>query len=163
MASKITFSVQPDGKMEMSISGSLDENSEVFLNNALSEMQTSCVIDFSGTSNVNSCGVRAWIQFLQKAEQKAKIIYRNCVPDIVIQMNMIPAFKGQSKVVSLQAPFYCESCGTTKNITQKAEDVSLEKLISDTENIPCEVCKENMEFEEVAEDYYAFLEQDLAS
>jgi len=149
--------------MEMSIAGSLDENSEVILNNALSEMRTSCVIDFSKTNNVNSCGVRAWIQFLQKAEEKAKISYTNCVPDIVIQMNMIPAFKGEAKIISLQAPFFCESCGTTKNITQKTENTSLQKLMADAETVSCESCKSNMEFEEVIEDYYAFLEEDLAS
>ena len=73
MDSKITYSIQTGGAMEMAIIGSLDENSEVGLNNALKELESSCVVDFSETTNVNSCGVRAWIQFLQKAEQKAKI------------------------------------------------------------------------------------------
>ncbi len=163
MASNITYTIHHDGNMEMAINGSLDENSEVFLTKALTEMKSSCLIDFSGTTNINSCGVRAWIQFLQKAEQKAEIRYTNCVPDIVIQMNMIPAFKGSAKVISLQAPFFCERCGTTKNITQEMKGASLDKLVSDTESVQCETCKESMEFEEVVEDYYAFLEEDLAS
>jgi ABC-type transporter Mla MlaB component len=149
--------------MELAVIGSLDESSEVSLNNALSELKSSCVVDFSQTKNVNSCGVRAWIQFLQKAEKKAKISFANCVPDIVIQMNMIPAFKGEAKIISLQAPFFCEDCGQTKNITQSMSDTTFSQLIEASDNVACEKCQANMEFEEVAEDYYAFLEEDLAS
>ena len=163
MDSKIKYSVHADGSMELAVIGSLDESSEVFLNNALSELKSSCVVDFSQTNNVNSCGVRAWIQFLQKAEEKATISFANCVPDIVIQMNMIPAFKGGAKIISLQAPFFCEDCGKTKNVTQSMLDASFDELIETSNNIACESCKAKMELEEVAEDYYAFLEEDLAS
>jgi hypothetical protein len=66
--------------------------------------------DFTALRVINSGGVRAWVQGLNKLDITP--IYRNCPASIVMLFNMIPEFLGKhGRVESIQVPTYCSHCG----------------------------------------------------
>jgi hypothetical protein len=76
------------------------------------------VFDFSELRIINSMGVRAWVQGLDKLGISP--VYRNCPPSIVMLFNMIPEFLGkEGQVESFLVPTYCETCGSIGNILLK--------------------------------------------
>jgi len=72
----------------------------------ISEIQLgpNMLINFKQVQYMNSCGVRAWINFLRELENNRKIIFEECTPEIMSQINMIPNFKSSAHIRSLYAP-----------------------------------------------------------
>ena len=47
----------------------------------------------------------------KKCESKnPEIIFEQCTPEVVMQINMIPSFKGSAKVKSVYGNFVCDEC-----------------------------------------------------
>ena len=90
---ELSYEIKKVSKEEtLLLSGSLDEDSEVILPNLLSKLSKKvCVINFRNIQTVNSCGVRAWINFLRELELKASVYFEECPPEVVSQINMIPS------------------------------------------------------------------------
>ncbi len=53
--------------------GPINEESEVHFTNLLTTLGKNVCVDFSKVSTVNSCGVRAWINFLRNLEKDRAI------------------------------------------------------------------------------------------
>ena len=97
-------------------------------------------------------------QLLRDVETKnPEIIFEQCTPEVVMQINMIPSFKGSAKVKSVYGNFVCDECGEEK-----------EELFTDGENLPsgddiqldeisCPNCGAEMELEEMEDEFFAFL------
>jgi anti-anti-sigma regulatory factor len=139
-------------------SGPINEDSELHLAPLVKNLGPSCVFNFRQVAFVNSCGVRAWINFMREVEKKREIIFEECIPEIVMQMNMIPSFKGSAKVKSVFGSYGCENCGHQQMV-----------LFEDGRNMPsgesvelppvkCEKCGQQMEMEELEDEFFAFLQ-----
>jgi hypothetical protein len=145
-----------NGVDRMRYIGPINEESEVQLGLMLSKLGTQVEIDFSGTEYVNSCGVRAWINFMRELEKGRTVSFINCPPEIVMQINMIPSFRSKAKISSVFASFECGSCGHHD-----------QQLFESGKNMPgvngatvptvkCVKCGEDMEMEEMEDEYFAF-------
>lgn len=79
-----------DNKVEVKFSGQIDEDATFEkIHNIKQEVY---IFDLEGVSLINSCGVREWINFLEKLPEDADITYKN-VPQIVVeQINMVQGF-----------------------------------------------------------------------
>jgi anti-anti-sigma regulatory factor/DNA-directed RNA polymerase subunit RPC12/RpoP len=140
------------------ITGPIDAEAEVHLMQLVPKLGGEVTFNFRNVSEVNSCGVRSWINFLRElGKSNRAITYEECNGEIVMQMNMIPSFKGSAKVTSVFGNYVCDNC-----------EHELEVLFKEGENLPsgedidlpsikCKECGEDMEFEEVEEDYFNFL------
>jgi anti-anti-sigma regulatory factor len=115
------------------------------------------VFDLEDVQRINSCGVREWVRFLRDIPQVTELVFDRCSQPMVRQMNMINMFKGQANVRSLYAPYHCETC-----------DLDLERLLDMKACFPtgaidpvpefrCEKCGEPLEFDDVAERYFYFI------
>ncbi len=113
------------------------------------------VFNFKELDNINSCGIRTWVNFLKELGN-IKFAYEECPPLVVRQMNMVPSFKGGATVISVYVPYVCDACETEKLVL-----ISGEKL-ADPSSIPesftCEKCKKGeMELDGHPDQYFAFL------
>lgn len=154
----ITINVSKNGEWEVvSYHGPIDEEAEVHLSKIAENLGPNVKINFKNVTMVNSCGVRSWVNFIRSIEPNRSIVYTECTPEIVMQINMIPSFKGNAEIESLYGNYICDNCGHNQstlfvkgqNLPQSGED-----------EVPppsCGKCGEEMEMEEIEEEFFAFL------
>ena len=113
------------------------------------------VLDLGGIRRINSCGVRDWMDWLAALEaNQVQFVLVECPPAIIAQVNMIDAFLRGGVVRTMQAPFVCPDCGDERTVTLDT------RTLGDAPAAPsceCATCHVAMEFDEVAESYFAFL------
>lgn len=138
------------------IIGPINEEAEVHFSKLPETLGKNVLINFRQVTFINSLGVRAWINFMRQLSGRA-LVFEECTPEIVNQINMIPNFKGNAKITSVYGTFFCETC-----------NVSQEEIFIAGKNFPkgpdfnlspvkCKTCgHENIEFEEVEDAFFAF-------
>src|SRR5690606_24148577 len=95
---------------------------------------------------INSCGIREWIQFLEKIPEKCTVVYNNCPQIIIEQINMVHGFFRKGAVIgSFYAPYFCESCDKEEKVHLKSEQVKSKKAPV----IKCSKCGSDMEFDAI--------------
>ena len=155
----LTFEIKQleDGQY-IYFNGEINEDAEVSLVNLPEQLTDKCFFNLKNITAINSCGVRAWINFLRVAEQSREITFEECPPEIVSQINMIPNFRGRSHIRSVFASYICESC-----------DSQILHLFKEGENLPeapgeelptitCSTCGEVMEMEELEDEFFGWIE-----
>lgn len=138
--------------------GSINEDSEVHLPPLLQTLGKNVIVNFKQVETVNSCGVRAWITFMRDLEKGRQIIFEECTPEIVSQINMIPNFKGKADVQSLYGSYTCPNCGNHqlhlftkgKNLPSSAQDGA--------EEVKCTKCQNKTELDELEEEFFAWID-----
>lgn len=155
----ITVNIEKKGQWEQLIySGPINEDTELHLKPLVSQLGPNVIFNFRKVEYVNSCGVRAWITFLREAERDRKIIFEECTPEIVSQINMIPNFRGTAHIKSVYASYACGKCDHQQWV-----------LFEDGRNMPaagdatvpaarCDKCGSEMEMEELEDEFFAWLD-----
>jgi ABC-type transporter Mla MlaB component len=112
-------------------------------------------LDLAAVEQVNSTGVRGWIQFLRTVAQGGQQVeLLRCSPAIVRQLNTLANFRGAAAVRSVLLPYYCVDCGR--------QDHRVLELPADgpppsiEEAIPCPDCGRSAEFDDLPKTYMAF-------
>lgn len=132
--------------------GVIDEDTDF---NLLKKLPGSLIFNLRGITSINSCGVRNWVNFLKEVADR-KVYYVECPPLIVRQMNMVPSFVGQARVVSVFGAYVCEECESEKLVLiQEANfaggNVEIEEALK------CDSCDDGeMEFDGHPKQYFAF-------
>lgn len=146
---KFTFQVvKNDNRNCVLLQGQIDEDTNL---EELAGIAAPIVFNFKGLTGISSIGIRSWVNFLKELGGK-EIYYEECSPLIVRQMNMVPSFHGNAKVLSVFVPYVCEKCESEKLVL-----VSEDQFGSVTESFPCEACKEGeMELDGHPQQYFAF-------
>ena len=130
--------------------GIIDEDANF---DPLMKLHSPLVINFSGVTSINSCGVRNWVNLLKDLSGK-EVFYEECPTLIVRQMNMVPSFVGGAKIVSVFAPYVCESC--EKELALLVKETEFDGGVK--EAFTCDACKKGeMEFDGRPDQYFAFL------
>ncbi|RDB36214.1 hypothetical protein [Spirobacillus cienkowskii] len=144
-----------DGKM-VNLVGVINEDSELSFKNLSAELKEEKKINFnfSQVKSINSLGVRAWVSFLRSLEEGRSIVFSECPPDIIMQINMIPSFLGKATISSFYVNYICETCNKE------------EKKLFETSTLPpktyppvpkCENGDCGMQTEELEDEYFVFL------
>jgi anti-anti-sigma regulatory factor len=147
-----------DGVHWVYLSGVINEDSEIPLKDATQSLEgaTTVCFNFKDVQSVNSLGVRAWVTFLRGVESAAErqVYFYECVPDVIMQINMIPSFVGKAQIAS----FYVNYVSPATNKTHK---ILIETANLEPQAIPpapnCPETGTPMETEELEEEYFAFL------
>jgi len=142
--------------------GLIDEDAEVPLADLKMKIPSKAIFNLKMIQGINSCGVRAWINFMRDCAKNAQaIIYDECPPEIVNQMNMIPNFKGNAQIRSVYASYTCETCDKLHLVLFK-EGEKLPKTLGEAKALPkaaCPTCHDLMEMEEMEEEFFGWLDQ----
>jgi hypothetical protein len=136
--------------------GPINEEAEVHLMRLIETVGPKCVFNFRQVEYVNSCGVRAWINFIREFENNRTVIFEECTPEIVMQINMIPSFRGKAAIKSVYGSYSCDNCSHTqmqlfesgKNLPSSPE--------AEMSPVACEQCGSEMELEELEDEFFAF-------
>jgi anti-anti-sigma regulatory factor len=137
--------------------GPINEEAEVYLTQLLARLGSKVIINLGNVKYVNSCGVRGWINFMRELDETREVVLEECTSEIVMQINMIPSFKGKAKVKSVYAAYECDSCGHEMNVLfeeGKNLPTSPEDQIAPT---LCPQCQSPMEMLELEEEFFSFL------
>lgn len=155
----ITLNIEKKGVWEqLMYVGPINEDTEVHLKPIVNQLGPNVIFNFRKVEYVNSCGVRAWINFLREVEKNRKIIFEECTPEIVSQINMIPNFRGTAHIKSVYASYACEKCDHQKwQLFEEGRNLP----VSAAEGVPppkCDKCGHVMEMEELEDEFFAWLE-----
>lgn len=148
--------VQNNGVAQVNLSGIINEDAELSLQKLATEIAEfkTVAFQFAQVRAINSLGVRAWVTFLRSIEDTRQLFFLECVPDVIMQINMIPSFQGKAVIQS----FFVNYVSAATNKTHR--------VLIDTSNLPpksmptppnCPDSGEPMETEELEEEYFAFL------
>ena len=138
--------------------GHVNEDAEVTLAKLREEISKSCVFNMKDIQSINSCGVRAWINFLREVERDRSITFEHCPPEIVSQINMIPSFKGSAHIASVYAGYVCDNCDH-QHLELFEHGNNLPKSVDEgLGDVHCPNCNSVMEMEELEEEFFSWIE-----
>ena len=146
-----------EGVTTLKVAGVIDEDNElVSLESKLGGGAT--VLDLADIERINSCGVRDWVNWLGRVEKNgARLVFVNCSPAIVSQLNLVHNFTANGIVKSFYAPYFCPRCKKEKLLRLEARDLAKQTPVSKAPTCRCDECDGVMDFDEMEESYFAFL------
>ncbi len=150
--------VQKNGWDQVNYVGPIDAEAEVHLSQLYPKLGGQIVFNFKNVSSVNSCGVRSWINFMRDLQKTQRtVVFEECTGEIVMQINMIPSFKGTANIRSVYGSFVCDKCGHEEDVLFEAGKNLPATPDQGLTPVRCPQCKAEMQLEEMEEEYFAFL------
>lgn len=136
--------------------GTIDENDD--FKALIGSGGKTLTVNCKGVTRINSMGVKNWLKFfLSFAGSNTKILFVEVPPVLIEQFNMIQNFRCGGEIVSVVAPFHCESCKAHFNRTLITADLIQAKFV--VASAKCEKCAASAEFDDDGEEYFAFLKK----
>jgi anti-anti-sigma regulatory factor len=117
--------------------------------------------DLSSVSRINSCGVREWILFLERIQNRIPTAFTMVNEFFVDQASVVPTLLGKrgTPVLQFHAPYRCTSCNRRVPRILKSHEVPIEEPKAPGSR--CEKCGSALEFDAIEEEYFAFLRHAL--
>lgn len=135
-----------------SLSGTIDADTDLLP--LLKEPVEQLVFNLKKVIDINSIGVKKWVEGIRVLRDKGKQIeYRECPEVFIEQCNFVLEMTEDIKVSSFQVTFVCEDCDQYSNILLETDKMELDNL---PPIINCPSCGEGMITEEA--DAFVFLE-----
>ncbi len=113
------------------------------------------VFDMAQVTYMNSLGVRAWCEFLRQARIQGYEFHACSVP-FVLQASMVRDVIGRGTVTSFFAPFHCIGCDHQEERLLQSAAILASNLQPPV--FKCPNCGGALEFDDLPERYFAFLE-----
>ena len=154
MSERLSWSIKCDQEITVvTFQGPIDEDAN--FSQLIQELSDKANVrfDLSGLARINSCGVREWVNFIRALPSGSSLSLEKCTPAVVSQLNMISNFAGNAKVMSVKAPFVCNNCGSEEDILIEVQANHIPELKA----MACKKCSGSMEFDDVEDSYFAFL------
>lgn len=156
MSTKFHHNIRRDGDVTwVSLGGVIDEDNELA---ALGDQIDGpiVVIDVAGVERINSCGVRDWVNWLGGIKgRQARVVLVRCSPAIVAQINLVNNFAAGGVVKSFYIPYFCPECDQEKVLLTEASELGPPPHQPPV--CRCDECDLVMEFDDMADSYFAFL------
>ena len=115
------------------------------------------VFDTAQVTYMNSLGVRAWCEFLRHARIQGYEFHACSVP-FVLQASMVRDVIGRGTVTSFFAPFHCIACDHQEERLLQSAAILASNL--EPPIFKCPNCGGPLEFDDLPERYFAFLQDD---
>jgi len=115
------------------------------------------VFDMAQVTYMNSLGVRAWCEFLRHARIQGYEFHACSVP-FILQASMVPDVVGRGTVTSFFAPFHCIGCDHQEERLLQSAAILAANLAPPM--FKCPSCGGALEFDDLPERYFAFLEDE---
>ena len=142
-----------NGYTQLAIRGIVDETCDL---RRIYMMGTAVHLDLSQVTQVNSGGVRTWIEAYQNRDPEVSILFEKCSPAVVSQINMVSIFSEHHEIRSILGPYYCPECDQ-----ESLREMTVDEIRS---GVPprhaCNECQVELEFDELPEEYFLFAIED---
>ena len=139
------------------LEGAIDENAK--FDKLLDRPKQNIIINFKAVEKINSVGVKRWIEILEKLPKSSNLLYTECSVPVVTQMNMVTNFKGQGKIASFYAPYYCPQCDIEYKYLLNIQEHFLSRVLR-APAVHCVRCQTPLQFDELEVDYLQIILQD---
>jgi hypothetical protein len=151
----LTTTRKPKEKM-IFLEGAVD-GSEDF-EQLLGPLAPDTVLDAGGITQINSTGIKAWIRYFCDPSKKGLgLKFVNFAVPLVEQLNMLRNFAGQVRIDSIALPFRCKPCAHPFNLSFGVPELG--DFRTQKRTVPCPLCGKPAEFDDVAEEYFEFLDR----
>ena len=112
-------------------------------------------------TDIDSCGVRGWIRLITPLMEKCTFEFEDVSLVMIKQFNTVMNIRGNGTVRSFKAPYFCEGCH--KEVQEVLVLDKETKHLGNPEALSppprsCPTCKAPMEFDEIPERYFTFIE-----
>jgi hypothetical protein len=118
------------------------------------------ILDLGGILEINSYGVKIWSQGLVEMKNK-KVVYRNCQPPIIRQLNVVINLRRNIEIESFYIPYECTSCLIDRDVHCQSSSVlklGIPRFIEEVvHHFNCPRCDGTMEFMDDETSYFRFL------
>ncbi len=91
--------------------GPITEEAKPLFTSWLSKLTPKVVLDLSGVTYLNSCGIRDWSYFLKTLKTGREVVFDKLPDEVVRTMNMVSNFHGKVPVRSVYRAYGCDHCG----------------------------------------------------
>ncbi|MCX5747565.1 MAG: PilZ domain-containing protein [Proteobacteria bacterium] len=115
------------------------------------------VFDVAQVTYMNSLGVRAWCEFLRQARIQGYEFHACSVP-FILQASMVKDVIGRGTVTSFFAPFHCIGCDHQEE--RLLQSAAILATSFEPPVFKCPSCGGALEFDDLPERYFAFLQDD---
>ncbi|HEY0254709.1 MAG TPA: protein kinase, partial [Kofleriaceae bacterium] len=147
-------SVTMEGELALvRVSGLVDERFDGFGPLAGAK---SLVLDVTEMTRMTSFGVRQWLRAMEGLRGIAETYLVGCPTFFVDQLNMVMNFGGTARVLTVVAPYMCNSCGIESS---EIVDVLGERATLLKNEPPaklCTRCSARLELDETPQSYFSF-------
>jgi len=116
------------------------------------------VFDMAQVTYMNSLGVRAWCEFLRRARIQGYEFHACSIP-FVLQASMVRDVIGRGTVTSFFAPFHCIGCDHQEERLLQSAAILASNL--EPPVFKCPNCGGSLEFDDLPERFFAFLQDDI--
>lgn len=156
MGSRFEADVQHLGEVSLvRLIGVIDEDNE--LSSLAAHLRgEAVVVDLSSVREINNCGTRDWVRWLEEVEKRSEVVLVECSPAVVAKLNMVSNFSGESYLRSFYVPYYCQDCNEEKALLVDIDEFSGDQQAK-APICRCDSCDSVMAFDELEESYFAFL------
>ena len=115
-------------------------------------------VSCKGVYRINSIGVKRWIEFFSLLHQQGVAVrFEEISTALVEQFNCISNFSCGAQVVSVMVPFLCSSCACS--LVAPMVVSNLKQIDFKLPAVPCPKCGATAEFDDIAEEYFMFVER----
>ena len=146
------------GAVTVLLHGALNEFAASQLDKILGSVPAGAkvTIDWMNINVVNSLGAASWIKFIDQFCKNHTVIFENCTPAVIGQINTVASFLGAAVVQSVLAPYVCESCDESV-LSRLERNVDLPAPGQKAPLRPCPSCHKPMEMEEFEARFFKFV------
>lgn len=134
------------------LKGVIDENTD--FKAVFAGIGNSANLYCKDVSRINSLGVKGWNDFFANYRNGGGVpSFFEMSPALVASMNTVIGFVKKSEVVSICAPFMCDSCEKESSKVIAVTDVPA--FIKSDLKMPCPHCGQTAEFDDLPQTYFA--------
>lgn len=153
----VSVIVRPVGTIDEDVNFSVVLDSLSRLGSALKLIQ----FDMSMITQMNSCGVREWLLFMERLPQNVRVVFLNANEIFIEQANMISNVLGKkgTQLVEFQAPYHCSQCNADYVMLIKPSQVKFEDGIPQPPAFKCAKCSTALNFDSIEEEYFGFIKR----
>jgi anti-anti-sigma regulatory factor len=119
--------------------------------------------DLQSVTQINSCGVREWILFIERAQSTMSSRFFALGEAFIEQVNFVPRLLGKAgtAVATFDVPYFCSTCNERVIKTVAASQMQISgQSVKPPANV-CAKCKKPMELDALEDEYFTFLKYSL--
>ena len=140
----------------LTLSGVIDER--IDFDQLLGPLTGSVKINLRRIERINSVGVKNWVRYFGGlSDSGVELVYEECSPQIVEQINLVLNFVCGGTIASVLMPFNCSQCHSAFTVGSSLED--LRNFKGQFPAPPCPKCSGETNFDDIEEEYFAFMKR----
>ncbi len=141
------------GGAHITVSGIVDEIADL---SSLKDLEGRLEFDLAEVKRLNSTGVRKWVDVLRDLATRSSMVFVNCSPAIIDQLNMIHGFLASGRVKSFYGEMICDHCDAEGTHLFDADECrALDRLPA----VKCDECGRQMELDASEDQFLLFLRE----